>query len=391
MDEPGRERRVREGANWQRASILELFFDLVFVFALNRISLRLLDDFHSGGLGFSEFAETLLLFLGLWLMWQTTAALTSRVRPDSRPGQFVVFSSMAGATVMAVSVPQGFEDRALVFAGAWVAVRVSRLLVYFLVRQVRTEGSALPGLLSLGGSTVPWIAGALVHDPLLRGALWALALTIELPGFVVGFRRWAGTQVAGEHLAERLQQIFLISLGEAVFVSGLAFSDSDITLPHGMGFALAFVGIVQLWRIYFYRAGLLLPLAITAARDPARQSVTAALNHLIMISGVVLAGVGFELYIIEPTGQPEPNWLVAILGGPALFLVGRAPFELQVFGRISPSRLIGLLALGLLIPAVWHAPPLVAGAGATAVLVGIVVADAWRARGREPKPPAPLR
>ncbi|WP_406045824.1 low temperature requirement protein A [Micromonospora sp. NBC_00898] len=390
MDEPGRERRVREEASWQRATILELFFDLVFVFALNRISLRLLDEFHSGGLGFSEFAETLLLFLGLWFMWQTTAALTSRVHPDSRPGQFFVFSSMAGATVMAVSVPQGFEERALVFAGAWAAVRISRLLVYFLARQVRTEGSALPGLLSLGGSTVPWIAGALVHDPLLRGGLWTLALAIEFPGFVVGFRQWAGRQVAGEHLAERLQQIFLISLGEAVFVSGGAFSDSDLAFPHGMGFALAFVGIVQLWRIYFYRAGLVLPLAITAARDPARQSVAAALNHLVMISGVVLSGAGFELYIINPTGRPEPNWLVAILGGPALFLVGRAPFELQVFGRISPSRLIGLLALGLLIPAVWHAPPLVAGAAATAVLVGIVVADAWRARGREPEPPAPL-
>ncbi|MER6590546.1 low temperature requirement protein A [Micromonospora purpureochromogenes] len=169
MDEPGSERRVREETIWRRATILELFFDLVFVFALNRISGRLLEDFHSGGLGFSEFAKTLLLFLGLWFMWQTTAALTSRVHPDSRPGQFFVFSSMAGATVMAVSVPQGFEERALVFAGAWVAVRISRLLVYFLVRQVRTEGSALPGLLSLAGSTVPWIAGALVHDPLLRG------------------------------------------------------------------------------------------------------------------------------------------------------------------------------------------------------------------------------
>ncbi|MEV0724245.1 low temperature requirement protein A [Micromonospora purpureochromogenes] len=186
-------------------------------------------------------------------------------------------------------------------------------------------------------------------------------------------------------------RIFLISLGEAVFVSGRAFSDSDLALPHGMGFALAFVGIVQLWRIYFYRAGLVLPLAIAAAGDPARQSVTAALNHLVMISGVVLAGVGFELYIIEPTGRPDPNWLVAILGGPALFLLGRASFERQVFGRISLSRLIGLLALGLLIPAGWNAPPLVPGAGATAVLAGIAVADARRARGREPEPPAPLR
>ncbi|MGR6319058.1 low temperature requirement protein A [Micromonospora soli] len=390
MAEPGGQRLVREETSWRRATILELFFDLVFVFALNRVSLRLLENFHSAGLGFSEFAGTLLLFLGLWFMWQTTAALTSRVHPDSRPGQFFVFSSMAGATVMAVAVPQGFEERALVFAGAWVAVRVSRLLVYLFARQVRSGRSALPGLLSLGGSTVPWIAGALVHEPLLRGGLWALALAIEFPGFVVGFSRWAGKQVAGEHLAERLQQIFLISLGEAVFVSGRAFSDSDLTLPHGMGFALAFVGIVQLWRIYFYRAGLVLPLAITAARDPTRQSVAAALSHLVMISGVVLAGVGFELYIIEPTARPGSNWLVAILGGPALFLLGRAPFELQVFGRISLSRLTGLLALGVLIPAVWHAPPLVAGAGATAVLAGIAIVDAWRARGREPEPPAPL-
>ncbi|GGR88169.1 hypothetical protein GCM10010169_35540 [Micromonospora fulviviridis] len=176
-----------------------------------------------------------------------------------------------------------------------------------------------------------------------------------------------------------MQQIFLISLGEAVFVSGRAFSDSDLTFFHGVGFALAFVGIVQLWRIYFYRAGLILPLAIAAARDPTRQSVAAALSHLVMVSGVVLAGVGFELYIDGPTGRPEPNWLVAILGGPALFLLGRAPFELQVFGRISLSRLIGLLALGLLVPAAWQAPPL-AGAGVTTVLVGISAADAARPR-----------
>ncbi|MFE9958901.1 low temperature requirement protein A [Micromonospora sp. NPDC005299] len=147
---------------------------------------------------------------------------------------------------------------------------------------------------------------------------------------------------------------------------------------------------MQLWRIYFYRAGLVLPLAITAAQDPTRQSVAAALTHLIMISGVVLAGAGFELYIIEPTGRPEPNWLVAILGGPALFLLGRAPFELQVFGRISRSRLVGLLAFGLLVPAAWPAPPLVAGAGATVVLAGIAVADARRAHGRAPAPPTPL-
>ncbi|MET8833186.1 low temperature requirement protein A [Micromonospora sp. NPDC004540] len=390
MAEPGGGRRLREETSWQRATILELFFDLVFVFALNRISLRLSTDFHAGGLGIAQAVQTLLLALGLWFMWQTTAALTSRVYPDSRPGRFIVFSSMAGATVMAVAVPQGFEGRAVVFAGAWSAVRLSRVLLYLLAPRVRTGGSSLPGLLSLAGSSIPWIAGALVHDPLLRGGLWGIALAIEFPGFVVGFRRWAGTQVAGEHLADRLQQIFLISLGEAVFVSGRTFSDSDLRFPHGLGFALAFVGIVQLWRIYFYRAGLVLPRAIAAARDPARQSVAAALSHLVMISGVVLTGVGFELFISEPTGQPEPNWLIAILGGPALFLVGRACFELQVFGRISLSRPIGLLTLGLLVPSGWHVPPVAAGAGASAVLTGIALVDAWRARRRIAEPAGPL-
>jgi low temperature requirement protein LtrA len=108
-----------------------------------------------------------------------------------------------------------------------------------------------------------------------------------------------------------------------------------------------------------------------------------------MIAGVVFAGVGFELYIVEPLGRPQPQWLIAILGGPALFLAGRAPFELQVFGRISRPRLAGLLALGLLIPATWYAPPLATGAAAAVVLTGIAASDAWRSRGRVPEPPAP--
>lgn len=83
-----------------------------------------------------------------------------------------------------------------------------------------------------------------------------------------------------------------------------------------------------LWRVYFYRAGTVLPLAITGARNPLRQSVAVAAAHLLMIGGVFLAGVSFELYIVEPLGRPEPDWLIAILGGLALFLAGRSLVEL---------------------------------------------------------------
>jgi low temperature requirement protein LtrA len=132
-----------------------------------------------------------------------------------------------------------------------------------------------------------------------------------------------GVPVAGEHLAERLQQFYLITLGEAIFVAGRALSNSDFGTPRAAGFGLAFVSILLFWRIYFYRAGFTLPVAITRARNPVRESVALAGSHLLMIGGVVLAGVGFELYITEPLGRPQPNWLIAILGGPALFLAGR--------------------------------------------------------------------
>lgn len=383
MGEPGGERLMREEADWRRASFLELLFDLVFVFALNQVSVRLINDFSTGHeLLIGEAAPTLLLFLALWVTWLTTVALTSRRRPDLLLVQIVVFMSMAGAVVMAVAVPKGFEQWALVFAGAYTAVRISRLLLLLVVRR-QTD----PGAIAV--SAVLWIVGALVHDQGLRAVLWALALAIGYFRFTAAYERLAGVPIAGEHLAERLQQFYLITLGEAIFVAGKGFSISDLGTPHAAGFGLAFVAIVLLWRVYFYRAGATLPLAITGARNPLRQSVAVAGTHLLMIAGVFLAGVSFELYIMEPFGRPEPNWLIAILGGPALFLAGRSLLELQVFSRISRSRLASLLALGLLIPATWHLPPLAAGGAAAAVLAGVAGPDVWRARGRAPELPAP--
>ncbi|MEU9825765.1 low temperature requirement protein A [Micromonospora chersina] len=383
MDEPGGERLVREEAGWMRASFLELLFDLVFVFALNQVSLRLVDDFSTGHeLLIGEAAPTLLLFLALWVLWLSTVALTSRRRPDLLLVQALVFMSMAGAVVMAVVVPQGFEQRALVFAGAYTAVRISRLLLLLIVRR-QTDPVAI------AVSAVLWIVGALVHEQGLRAVLWALALAIGYVRGTAAFERFAGVPIAGEHVAERLQQFYLITLGEAIFVAGKGLSASGLGTPHAAGFGLAFVAIVLLWRVYFYRAGATLPLAITGAQNPLRQSVAVAGTHLLMIAGVFLAGVSFELYIMEPLGRPEPNWLIAILGGPALFLAGRSLLELQAFSRISRSRLAGLLALGLLIPATWHLPPLAAGGAAAAVLAGVAGSDAWRARGRAPELPAP--
>lgn len=144
---------MRKGAGWQRASFLELFFDLVFVFALNQVSVRLIQDLRAGRqLRFDEVMETLLLFLALWVLWLSTVALTSRQHPDSLLVQIMVFMAMASAVVMAVAVPQG---RALVFAATYAAARISRTLLLLVFR--RQWIFPIPAQLSLAVSAVLWI------------------------------------------------------------------------------------------------------------------------------------------------------------------------------------------------------------------------------------------
>ena len=133
----------------------------------------------------------------------------------------------------------------------------------------------------------------------------------------------------------------------------------------------------------------LLPAAIAAAPDPDRLARSAAIAHLIMLAGIVATAVGDQLVIAHPLGHTQPAWVAVILGGPALFLAGRAGFEYAVFARVSRERPIGVLVLAALTPPMLLMPPLLPAIAATAVLTGIAIADAARAHGRPPEPPSP--
>ncbi|MGW4467596.1 low temperature requirement protein A [Micromonospora sp. NPDC004704] len=388
---------LRSAESSQRATFLELFFDLVFVFALTRISQRLITDFtDERRILLGEAGQTLLLFLALWLVWSFTALVTSRLDPDQPLIQLMVVGTMFGALVMAVAVPEGFGERAAVFAGAYVAIQVGRTLFLLAINRSEWEvGARL--LFWLGLSVVPWLLGAAVGQPWLRGLLWTVAVLLDYGGVILdwptpklGRVRTAEVPIAGEHLAERYQQFLLVTLGESILVIGLTFSGSSFAPDRTTAFLVSLLTTVLLWRVYFHQAGHLLPLAITVAGRQLRFGVSMSFSHLFMVAGIVLTAVGYELSIAHPLGHPTPVWLYAILGGPALFLVGRALFEYQVFARVSRSRTAGFVLLGLLALALVHTPPLVAGAAAAAVLAGVAVADALRARrtGLErPRPP----
>ncbi|WP_328653037.1 low temperature requirement protein A [Micromonospora sp. NBC_00330] len=391
-------RLVRSEASFQRATFLELFLDLVFVFALTRISARVIVDFTDGQRGvYAGLGQALLLFLALWAVWSLTVWSTSWLDPEAPIVQTVIVITMIGAMTMAVAVPDGFGMRAGLFAITYVSLQIGRVVYFHIAGHGKPDPRQTSRVLVWLGLSAPlWIVGGLVSTGTVRGVLWTLAVLIDYTGLFLGWptprigaQRIGGQVIAAEHLAERYQQFFLIAIGEAVFVIGLAYSGSGFHADQTGGFLLALTTTVLLWRVYFHIAGKVLDAAIGRARDAARLATDMAFAHMVMIAAIVLTGVGFELFITEPLGHLPATWLIAIFGGPVLFLAGRSALEYQVFGRVSRSRLSGLLAFGLLMPAALHLQPLTAGAVAAVVLLGVAAADTRRSRHRSPETPTP--
>ncbi|GIJ29564.1 membrane protein [Micromonospora qiuiae] len=384
---------LRDPAGPQQVTALELFFDLVFVFALFQVSGRLAGAFHGAG-QLPSVGYTVLLLLALWMVWSLTAWTTTIFDPWRLPVQLVVAGTMFGSMVMAVRLP-ATSERGVLFASAYVAIQVGRPI--FLVLAIRCHEQRVGAVRSIFWSLLsaaPWLVGAFARNE-LRGVLWAVAIVIDYLGFALrwptpalGRSRQLEGSFASEHLAERYQQFLIIALGESILVIGRTFSASLATAP-STAFILAFVSTALLWRIYFHRAGYLLAEAITAAPQPVRLATSAGNTHLIMVAGIIATAVGHELVIAHPFGTLEATWIAVIFGGPALFLAGRSRFEYEVFGRVSGSRLIGLLALIVLAPVMVLVPPLAAASAATAVLAGIAGTDAVRARQRPQEPPSP--
>jgi low temperature requirement protein LtrA len=370
---------------------LDLFLDLVFVFALFRLSQGLLDHLSWSG-GF----QTLVLLLAVWWVWANTGAVSERFDPARPATQLLVIGSMFGSFVLAAAAPAAFDVRGLLFAGAYVVVQVGRgLFLAVVTRGDQRQRVEVRWLFWFGVSAVLWIAGALMHG-WTRGLLWALAAAVDSTAGAIGWptprlgrTSAAEYAISAEFLAERYRQLFIIALGELILVSGLAFSSSGFEADRRAAVAVTFATTVLLWRIYIYRAGEVLGAAITTAPDPLHVAVSASYAHLLMVAGIVAISVGDELVIRHPLEHTHPAWIAVILGGPALFLSGRAILEYTVFGRVSADRVIGVLVLTASSPAMILAPPLLVALAAAVVLAGVAVVDAARARRRPAEPPSP--
>ncbi|MFI6261860.1 low temperature requirement protein A [Micromonospora sp. NPDC051006] len=382
---------TREGEGPQRATLLELFLDLVFVAALALTSRTLARSLDWVGV-----FQAVVLLMAIWWVWSITALATDFYHAQRPPIFIMTLWVMIGTILMAGSLPGAFADRALVFAGAYVAIHVGRGI--FLAAALHGRMAQLHAsrfIFWFVVSAVPWLAGGMVTG-LARGLLWAAALAVDYgsawlryPTPKLGRIPMSQYRVAADHLAERYQQFFTLALGDLVLVTTLTYADADVTAGSTAALVVAFLATVLLWQIYVHRAGALLKAAIESSRDPGGFVRSAPYTHLLMVAGVVAAAAGFEIVIAHPSEHTTP-WLAGIiLGGPALFLAGRARFEYEVFSRVSPSRLVALFVLVVAAPALVLVPSLVAGITATLVLAGVAVADGIRAYGNPPEPPAP--
>jgi low temperature requirement protein LtrA len=355
----------------------ELFFDLVYVFAVTQLSHLLLNNLTARGA-----LETAVLLAAVWWAWNYTAWATNWVDPDRPLVRTMLLVLMLLGMVMSAAIPEAFHDRGLQFAAAFVAMGLLRggFMVYALRGSRMSRNYAqLTAWTAIAG--VAWIGGALAGGDARMG-LWILAVLLDYAAPLLGFQLpiagrtpTAEWTLAGGHLAERAQLVVLIALGESLLAVGKTFADLEADTAVVCAFVVGFLMSVSLWGVYFIRLAEEGARAVASAADPTRVARTAyAYAHGLMVGGIIVAAVGIDLAIAHPTGETGTSTAATILGGPGLYLLGNALFNWSLTGVPPTSRLAGVAVLAALSPIALVAGPAVLLALATLVVLVLALA-----------------
>jgi low temperature requirement protein LtrA len=370
--------RQRGGHDSGRVTYVELFFDLVFVFAVTQLSHGLLH--HLTLLGA---LETGLLMMAVWWVWIYTSWITNWLDPERMPVRLLLFVLMAAGIVLSASIPTAFAERGLSFAVTFAFMQVGRSLfmLWALKRHDdRNYRNFQRITLWLCLSAVFWIAGGLAGGSLRLG-LWAVAIAIEyvmpaagmwVPG--LGRSTTADWTIDGGHLAERCALFIIIALGESVLVTGATFADLAWTETTVAAFAVTFVGSVAMWAVYFNVGAERASRQIAGSDDPGRLGRSGyTYLHILIVAGIIVSAVADELVLSHPLGHTDLGPLLVIIGGPALYLLGTASFKSLTAPHVPLSHLIGFGLLALVASAGMVASPLVLSAGTSASLIVVTV------------------
>jgi low temperature requirement protein LtrA len=351
---PMRHLRPRGDEATQPTTSLELFFDLVYVFAVTQLSHQILNHQSVGGV-----ARAAFLLLVVWWAWIYTTWMANWFDPVSPTVRVVLGGVMLASLLMAASLPEAFGGRALLFAGSYVALQVGRnaAAAWLLTRRHRLRGVFERLVVWSAASGVLWLAGAALA-PDRRLLLWIPALALELAAPAAGYwlpgRGRAATtdyDIEGTHFAERCQVFIIIALGESIVVTGATASQAGLTATVVLCLVVAFVETAALWWLYFGSAAEDARVTLSTCEDPgrlARDAYTYA--HLPIIAGIIATAVASELLIAGPHDVPGGVGVAMIVGGPALYLLGESLFQWRMTGVVNAKRVAVAALLVLLAP-----------------------------------------
>ena len=370
---------MREGESIGDVTPIELFFDLVYVFAVTQLA-ELARDAH----GVDGVVRTAVLLAMVWQIWIYTAWLTNYLDPNHHAIRLLLVLLMLASLVLAAEIPHAFDRAGLLVAILYVVMQLGRSL--FAAAELRGHELRVIFLrlaVWTAAGAVPMIAGGLVHGH-VREVLWAIAIGIELTGAWVGFAapglgRSQTTEwtIDGAHFAERCQAFVLIALGESIVVSGTTLSGLEHVHPSEVvAFGMAFGAAVALWWVYFDRAAEDSARVIAESDDPGRLGRSAFhWVHPLIVGGVIVTAAATHEVLDHPLahGSMKAAWLM--IGGTALFLGGHAVFKAVIWRRASWPRIVAVPVLLLLLVVAPHVTSIVLAIPVLMVVLAVIAAD----------------
>lgn len=370
---------LRGGGRDRPVTNEELFFDLVYVFAVTQLSHHLLTHTTITGAW-----QTALLLAMVWLVWTYTTWVTNWLDPERLPVRLMLVGLMLASLVFSAVLPRAFDDRGVWVGAAYAVMQVGRTLFAIAgLRGDRLQRNFQRILVWCLLSGALAVAGGFAHGH-LRPALWAGAVAVDLIGGAVGFSTpglgrstTADWTISGSHFAERCQAFVLIALGESIVVVGTTLSGlRQVTGDQAAAFLTGFAGVTLLWWVYFDRIADASAEVVARSADPGRLGRSAYhLIHPVMIAGIIVTAAADDRVLADPTATGHTATALLVLGGTGLFVAGHAAFQATVWRIVPWTRLAALIGLGLVGTAATSMSALALAAATAGVLLLLAVSD----------------
>jgi low temperature requirement protein LtrA len=359
----------------ERVTPLELFFDLVFVLAITQCTTLMSHKPTWAGL-----AEGLLVLVVLWWSWVGYAWLTSVVDPEEDAVRLSIFVAMAALLIVSLCVPHAFGDLALTFAVAYGVVRSAHIALFRLASRddpaLRRSVSGLAVSTAIG---VGILAAASLLDGVAQGALWALAIGLDMAGpYLFGSEGW---KLVPGHFAERHGLIIIIALGESIVAIGVG-AKAGLTAGVATAAVLGIGLAAALWWIYFDVVAIVSSRRLARAKEGRERNEMArdsySYLHLPMVAGIILVALGLKTIIGNVDDPLNTVPAFALLGGVAAYLLGHVAFRYRQVHTINTHRLVLALVFVAALPLAVAIPPLLTLGIVDALLCAMIVYETRR-------------